>query len=801
MLKKTILFIGLCLSWYRVKAQTIIILNEEDKQPVKNAILLQEHPIYATTSTGSGQATLTGFDLFRSIEISAPGFESRSFVWNQNLDTLFLRNTTMNLSEILISATRWHESSKNIPNQTTSISSKDIALNQPQTAADLLGTSGKIFIQKSQQGGGSPMIRGFAANRLIYTIDGVRMNTAIFRAGNLQNVINLDPFSTERTEVIFGPSSVIYGSDALGGVMSFQTLRPELATQNTIAFSGRANSRFSSANNERTGHLDFNIGLKQWAFLSSITFWDYDHLQQGTHGPDDYLKSQYVSRIQGSDSVISQQNSRLQIPSGYQQVNLMQKVIFKPSESWEFRYAFHHSQTSDFGRYDRHLRVRRGLPRYAEWDYGPQTWTLNMLQIHHTKSMGIYDQMSMRWAIQQFEESRIERSLNSPERTTQKERVHAYSVNWDFSKSLGKDNSLFYGVEGILNEVYSTGFFTQINTDSSYRGPSRYPHALWRSIGIYITDEHEVNDRFTLRSGLRYNLFGTQADFSQNLPFYPFPFERMNSQKDALTGSLGMVYKGGPKWLVRGNIGTAFRAPNVDDMGKIFDNIPGAITMPNTALKAEYAYNGELGFAYIFKHHFKIEGSAYYTYLHHALVRRDFTWNGADSLLYQGERVRVQAIQNAAHAIVYGFHTGVEWNPLKRWSVVSDINVQTGTEEMDNGEVGPSRHAAPWFGVTRVRYKHGSAVFECNVQYQGERTFEDLAIEEKGKVELYAKDAQGRPYAPSWVTLNLKVHYECTRFFTLNTGIENITDQRYRPYSSGISAAGRNFYASLKIEF
>ncbi len=133
---------------------------------------------------------------------------------------------TLDLREVVISAARWKQTAEHIPAQVAVVLPRQIAQFQPQTAADLLGISGKVFIQKSQQGGGSPMIRGFATNRLIYSVDGVRMNTAIFRAGNIQNVINLDPFALERTEVVFGPASVMYGSDAIGGVMSFTTLQP-----------------------------------------------------------------------------------------------------------------------------------------------------------------------------------------------------------------------------------------------------------------------------------------------------------------------------------------------------------------------------------------------------------------------------------------------------------------------------------------------------------------------------------------------------------------------------------------------
>jgi hemoglobin/transferrin/lactoferrin receptor protein len=81
-----------------------------------------------------------------------------------------------------------------VPFRIEGIDKKEIALHNPQTAADMLANTGAVFIQKSQQGGGSPMIRGFSTNRLIYAVDGVRMNTAIFRGGNIQNVISLDPF-------------------------------------------------------------------------------------------------------------------------------------------------------------------------------------------------------------------------------------------------------------------------------------------------------------------------------------------------------------------------------------------------------------------------------------------------------------------------------------------------------------------------------------------------------------------------------------------------------------------------------
>ncbi len=106
------------------------------------------------------------------------------------------------------------------------------------------------------------MIRGFATNRILLSVDGVRMNNAIFRGGNLQNVISIDPFTIKKTEVTFGPGSVIYGSDAIGGVMNFYTQKPRFSFADSLAFSGNVNYRFASANSENTAHVDLILASK-----------------------------------------------------------------------------------------------------------------------------------------------------------------------------------------------------------------------------------------------------------------------------------------------------------------------------------------------------------------------------------------------------------------------------------------------------------------------------------------------------------------------------------------------------------
>ena len=701
------------------------------------------------------------------------------------------------LSEVIISANRWKQYSKDVPQKVSIISQAKVALHNPQTAADLLTISGKIFMQKSQQGGGSPMIRGFATNRLLYAVDGIRMNTAIFRGGNIQNVISLDPFATEQTEVVFGPGSVMYGSDAIGGVMSFQTLTPQFSSTTKSIVSGNAVSRFSSSNNEKTGHFDVNVGWKNWATITSITSNEFGDLKMGSHGPEEYLRPFYVQRQNGVDVVVTNEDPLVQKPTAYSQVNFMQKFRFQPNENWDFQYGLHFSETSSYSRYDRHIRYNSlGLPRYGEFYYGPQKWIMNNLNITHQSNSKLFDEMVLRLAHQFFEESRVSRNMNNSNREIRTEKVNAYSINVDFSKAISLTHKAYYGVEYVFNDVNSTGINQNIVAGTSQAGPSRYPQATWQSMGVFVNNQYLVTDKTSLQAGLRYNKYILKADFDTT--FYPFPFTEAHIDNGSLTGSAGIVFRPTDKWVISSNVATAFRSPNVDDVGKVFDSEPGSVVIPNPNLEAEYAYNVDLNVAKMFGKSVKVDVSTYYTLLDNALVRRDFTLNGASEIVYDGELSQVQAIQNAAKANVYGIQAGVEVKLPTGFRFSTDLNFQKGEEELDNGDKSPSRHAAPFFGISRVGYANSKVDLELNFQFSDKVAFKDLAEEEKGKKEIYARDRNGNPYSPSWYTLNLKSMYKLTENFTLTAGIENITDQRYRPYSSGIVAPGKNIILAVR---
>lgn len=785
-----------------LNAQIVTVKDKANGNLLSDVAFIKYNPKAFAVTNKNGQAELSNFRNSDKIQVILMGYQQIVISY----DSLQAVNFQLSLAAIafssdvvVVSSSRFAQNAKDIPFKIKSISLESVRLTNPQTAADLLASSGEVFVQKSQLGGGSPMIRGFSTNRLLYSVDGVRMNNAIFRSGNLQNVISLDPLAISNTEVLFGPGSVIYGSDAIGGVMSFSTLSPKLSLTGKQEISGSAVSRLSSANNEYAGHFDINLGWKKWAMLTSITASKYGDLKMGKYGPDDYLRPIYVERIDDLDVVKINPDPRIQTPTGYSQINLMQKIKYQPKSNLHFEYAFHHSETSDYARYDRHIRTKNDLPRYGEWNYGPQKWIMNLLSISHQGTGKFYDDISLKIAHQYFQESRISRDFNASVRETRLEKVNAFSANIDMEKSIGLRNEMFYGVEFVLNSVRSLGVDEDVFTGVESKGAPRYPKSNWRSMGAYITNQYKLTEKLIFQGGLRYSQFIINAEFNND--FYPIPFTTANNNDGALTGSLGAVFRPNKKWILTANLATGYRSPNVDDIGKVFDSAPGLVVVPNPGLKAEYAYNADLSVTKMLGSRLKIDFTSYYTFLNNALVRRNFQLNGSDSIVYAGELSQVQALQNASFVNVYGFQIGIDLRLGKGLSITSNANFQKGEVETTDGQISPSRHAAPLFGTTNLLYKTGKLLVDLNAYYVSARPYSQMPIEEIEKPYLYASDANGNPYSPSWYTINFKLMYDVSQVLTINAGIENITNQRYRSYSSGISGAGRNFLMSIRLSF
>lgn len=783
------------------QSQNIKILEETTNLPIAGAVIYNTSKVKSTMSDIDGVVRLDIFSADEFISIEHMLYQSKSLkVSDIVTTTIFLKAKIEDLEEIVVSVSKFQQSKRDIPQKIISINAKAIAFSNPQTSADVLEGTGNVFIQKSQMGGGSPMIRGLSTNRLLITVDGVRMNNAIFRGGNLQNVISIDPFIIHNTEVTLGAGSVVYGSDALGGVMSFYTQKPQLSSSDTLYFYGNAVARYATASKEKTGHVDVNFGLKKWAFFTSVSYTDFDNLRMGSYGPIDYIRPEYVQTVNGNDVVVSNDNPLVQMPTGYDQINFLQKVHYEPRENWTFDLGVYYTTTSDYSRYDRLIRYRGDNLRSAEWNYGPQRWFMGNLQVTKLSSnSNLYDKIQATVAYQNFQESRMDRDFNKPNRNIREEAVDALSANLDLEKQLGARTELFYGLEYIYNKVTSTGIEEDIVTGTLVSTVSRYPNgADWQSVAAYSSLKFKPNPKFVFQTGIRYNQIIVNADFTENNDYLNLPYATTKINTGAFTGTAGVNWNPNETLGLKLNASSAFRAPNIDDIGKVFDSEPGSVVVPNDDLKPEYAYGLEFGVKLNFENSVIFDMATYYTFLDHTLVRRDFTLNGDSEIVYDGQLSNVQAIQNAAESRIYGFEVGMLVKLTDALKLKSHYNIIGGKEEDDTGATTPLRHAAPQFGATHLVWQKDKLQLDAFANYNSELSNNQLAPSEQEKAYMYALDANGNPYSPSWYTLNFRTQYQFNDAVTITTSLENITDQRYRPYSSGIAAAGRNLIIALK---
>lgn len=776
--------------------QTITITDLETNKPIEDVYIFDSKN--SVLSNKEGKANLNDFSKHENLYFQHPAYQNLSLSFSQLQEKSFsiqLQSNILPINEILISANKWEQNITEIPIKVIQLDKKKIEQSSAQTSADLLKESNQVYIQKSQLGGGSPMIRGFAANRVLLVLDGVRLNNAIYRSGNLQNVINIDPNSLESAEIILGPGSIIYGSDAIGGVMDFQTLKPLLSTSDKINFNLNYKSRFSSANNEIMNHGRYNLGFSKLAFAGSISYSDFSDLKLGKNGPSDYLRQEFVERKNGQDVIVKNSNPRKQISSGYSQINLLQKIRFKASSDIEFLYNFQLSETSNIPRYDRLIQYGDNELKYAQWYYGPQNLQLHSLQVKNTKDSKFYDSFKVVSAYQNYKESRHSRKFNSDELKSRKEKLHVFSVNADAEKRLSEIVHLFYGSEWTFNKLKSTGFTTDINSNQKELISSRYPDgSKYSSLAFYSNIKWKLNSKWSINSGVRYSHVWINSKIDNS--FYSFPFENLNLSTGSINGGFGVSHHSENGWLVKLNATTGFRAPNIDDIGKVFDSEPGKVVVPNSDLKPEYVYNIEMNVSKKFGNSLFLEFNTFYSFLDNAMTRQDFSFNGQSTMLYDGVDSEIQAIVNADNAKIWGGNISAIFKITNNLSANSSLNFTKG-EYKDKT---PVRHVPPLFGNIFLQYKSAKFKSKLSFEFNDEFTYEDLANVEQEKDYLYALDKNGLPYSPSWAILNLSNQIFINKHFTANLSVENIFNKRYLPYSSGISAAGRNFIVGVSYK-
>jgi hemoglobin/transferrin/lactoferrin receptor protein len=777
--------------------KTIIVRDATDKTVLVGAVVRSlENEIQVIATDANGEADIS--ELSGKIEIRMVGFESVYIHADEISDktAIFLEESSIALETVVLSASRFEEELRTTPHLVQSIGAKQIAFNSPVTSGDLLQQTGQVFVQTSQLGGGSPIIRGFEANRVLMVVDGVRMNNAIYRGGHLQNIITLDPNVLERVEVLYGNASSIYGSDALGGVMHFITAQP-IFSQTGLRTNIRPSLQYQSAANAFTGSVLAKIGGNKWASVTGITYKNIGDLRTGTRAvdkdyPDFGKRPFYVERINGMDSIVSNSKPEKQVQSGYTQYDILQKIAFRPNEATMYTLNIQYSNSSDIPRYDRLTETSSGKPSYAAWYYGPQERFLASFQIKSHRKTAFYDQMNTIFAYQNILESRHQRRFNRTGRTDRTETVDIGTLNLDFQKNIAACD-LKYGIETTFNHVKSVAETVNILTGAVSPATTRYPDggSELYSAALYVSNSWKISPKWYFSQSLRLSYVGLKAKFEDKYALMKFPFKEASQTNIAPTGHLGIVFLPAEKIKIAYLSSTGFRSPNIDDLGKVFDSAQGNVVVPNPKLRPEYAITNELSSQVeLLENKLSVEAAGFYTNLRQAISMQPFNYNVQDSILYDGVQSRVLANQNVVQANITGASITMK-AMLSSWLNIETAITKTWGKLTNNG--GYLDHIPPLYGKTTVRLGFKNTKIELYVLYNAKKPIEKYSLSGEDN-QLYATP-EGMP---AWCTFNIKGSYQFNKYLQLQIGMENITDIRYRLFASGISAPGRNILVTLR---
>lgn len=816
-----ILLMLLACTFFTAGAQTIIVSDNSTREPIKDVIIKDKNNKIASTNI-KGEASLSELDKSDSLWLYNTGFYPKKIMAANDgtVTRYYLTPRIVTLDEIVFSANRTREKKIDVPYSMEIISQKEIEFANQPTSAEILQNTGAVFIQKSQLGGGSTVLRGFEANKTLLVVDGIRMNNAIYRGGHLQDVITLDANMLDRTEVIFGPSSTMYGSDALGGVMHFYTKNAEFSSDEKMIVKANTFARYSSAANESTGHVDFNLGFKKFASMTNVTYSNFGDLKSGSSKLTGYSKSwdrlYYVERINNRDSMLYNENDNIQIGSAYSQFDIMQRFNIKAGEHLTHNLNFQYSQSGNIPRYDRLTETgtatttvinpntgesyKANKMKFAEWYYGPQKRILAAYTLNYGGKTIISDNIRFILAYQKIEQDRFSRRFMNRSRLEQREDLSLYSANLDVNKIIKEKHELRYGAEFTYNNVVSTADSLQVSTGSKTVAPTRYGDDgnKMSSTSVYLSHSWEINDNFIITDGFRFTMNSLESKF-KDTSIIRFPFHVAKQNNQAVTGALGFTWKAENDYKVSLLGNTGFRTPNIDDMSKVYDSKGTTVIVPNQNIKPEYAYNVELSISKIFNNNYKFDVTGFYTTLENALVLSEFKFNGSDSATFNGTKSKVYATQNIDRAYIYGVTFGTQLDFNQQISFKGIINYTYGRYvNVKKDTVMPLDHIPPIFGQAGLDYKNKNLNGEFFARFNGAKKSNDYSLNTEDN-EIYSADPKNG-YMPAWFTLNIRLGYNLTKNIRINAACENITDNRYRVFASGINAPGRNFIVSLRFK-
>ncbi|RIJ50838.1 TonB-dependent receptor [Maribellus luteus] len=749
-MKKIFLTILAAFSTMQLFSQVIegSIVNAETNKPLAHVNVLVKNSAQGTVSDSGGLFLLSLPEKQNArLLISCVGFETQEVEVDRDENkrlSIQLRPASIQLNKsIVVTATGNERLSFQTPDAVSVITGQELKNNAPRSMAEaLIGATG-VWMQKTNHGGGSPFVRGLTGNQTLLLIDGIRLNNAIFRYGPNQYFNTIDVFSVDRVEVIRGKGSVMYGSDALGGVINVLTRTPQY-TSGQSCFGSRGQLKYMNKGMEKSGLGEVLYETKNFAISGSANYKDFGDIYAG--GSLNYER-----------------------PSAYDENGFNLKAKARFSENWQITSALQYLRQNNVGRYDQ--VAQRG---YLLYRYDPQIHRLAYVKVERYSENNWFRKVKLTLSNQLSDETRKKQKENSTIFTQESDLIKTNGILLECNSLIQKNWEAISGAEFYADKVESGKTTTDLATGSQTPSRGLYPDGSgMQNFGLF--SQHSIKHKnLQLNFGGRFNTFQIRSSDNE--------FGEIKLKPNSLVGNISLQYFSSPTQQFIVSAHSAFRAPNINDIST-FGSFDYGIEIPSSDLSPEKTFTVEGGYKKSAEQ-FSMAFTAFNTRLKDQIVRVESTYKGEEFI--DGERVYKKANVAKSNIVGLEFESGFQLN--RRLAIINNLTWLYG-KDLENDE--PMRRIPPLNGKLALQYSQAGIFGETELLFASPQDrlssgdIDDHRIPEGG--------------TPGWSILNFKTGYTWDKI-SVNVGLQNILNKAYRIHGSGVDGYGRSFWMSFQFK-
>jgi outer membrane receptor protein involved in Fe transport len=661
----------------------------------------------------------------------------------------------------------------------TVVTGEELARTGQRSLPSALAKASGLFVQETNLGGGAPILRGLIGNQVLIVVDGVRLNDSTTRGGPNQSLNSIDAATVERVEVIRGPSSVLYGSDALGGAILIWTRSrpPASRVAGESAEARRIRAELEGQYMSVLGGWDGSLGL-------SGAFEDDGWLAIGSY-------HDYGDLTAGDGEEVDN--------TGYDGNGWFASWEHALGAERTLRFAASRTRDLDVPRTDRmNTGFGQTEPASEEWFYKLQDRERYVLAYDDRSAGGLTDQMQVRLSLRRYQEDRQRLDTGSTTRRLESDQTDTVGLGVDWRKALGEDHLLTWGLDLDFDQVDSvrddvdTGTGVVTPKDGTFAPDSQY-----LSSGVFLQDEIFALEPFDVTAGLRYSYFGFSFDdFDSG--------EETDGSFDALTASLQVARDVGQGSRVTATLAQGFRAPNLADLAKNGGFFAGE-ELANPDLDPEQSWMAELAWDYV-RPTWSVGTAVYYNEIDDAigarLVDEGDPGTPGDEV-YQ--RDNVGELRYAGVELLAATKLGGADSPWSArvvaesiWGRQFDDTADPNTGEQPFYDV-PARRVPPFHGQLALRYEPRRGLWRAGwVELSWAWALEQDELN-PGDVADPRIDPDG---TDAWNRVDLDLGGpigEVGQGSSWWLGLHNLLDERYRVHSSGFDAPGFGVVVGVRV--